>query len=493
MDDRDIVASWRASEGRSDPRGRCGEVGPVAWLRRTAALVAVAGLSAAGCGGAGVPVEQECMAAALYCSGNALMQCSEDGTEASLVEHCESGCLAGQCQDTDAAGDVTTGDAALDAPEGEGTKPDVALQETEAGDAAADADTGCGQCAPGAVTCVDGKFVSTCAPGPDGCGVWSEPESCHDFNPCTDDSCVEGQGCLYNNNKMLCDDQDPCTSPDVCNGGLCQPGPSQCECKQHADCAAKDDANKCNGTFKCLNYICVPDGSSAVVCPPPQSPCDEVSCVPETGLCIEKPLPSGSACDDGDDCTVDDTCNGSTCAGLPMVCESADPQCSQAYCLKGACVSTNVQGSCDDGDPETCKDKCVDGVCKGSGCGVVEGETCLDAIDLGGAGSFEADLCDYTHDLNGSPCSSIGPDVFFKVKPNSMSGYVTVDTAGSTPNTVVALRLWSEADCQSGSDFGCGGVSWGGGLGLTNYLFFSVSTTDGSCGIVKISATVVNL
>jgi len=381
-------------------------------------------------------------------------------------------------------------DADMKVPGDVGDKLDPA--EAESGDKDSLEEAACGECVPGEIKCLDEKFPSTCAPDEAGCGKWGEPQSCIDYNPCTDDLCVAGQGCAYNNNKMPCDDLNPCTGPDSCSGGMCAPGPSTCECQQHADCAGMDDADKCNGTFKCEDYKCIADPQTVVKCLPPSSPCSIVECMPETGLCVEKALQAGAPCDDGDPCTLGDTCENGTCFGELMACEPSDDQCASAKCSNGKCVQTAVSGPCDDGLVETCNDKCADGACKGGSCEVLGGETCYDPIDLGEGGAFEVDLCDYQVDLSAGQCGSTGPDVFFKVKPNSMQGYISIDTTGSIPGVIIALRLWSEDNCASTADFGCGGVSWSGPLGLTNYLFFSASTTDGTCGPVKVTATVFN-
>jgi hypothetical protein len=47
------------------------------------------------------------------------------------------------------------------------------------------------------------------------------PLPCDDNNPCTTDSCKQGNGCVHVLNKDACDDGESCTEGDVCTGGFC--------------------------------------------------------------------------------------------------------------------------------------------------------------------------------------------------------------------------------------------------------------------------------
>jgi hypothetical protein len=64
---------------------------------------------------------------------------------------------------------------------------------------------------------IDSVSLPTCTSGclPGG------PANCNDNNPCTDDSCNPGTGCVYANNANACDDGNPCTANDTCGGGAC--------------------------------------------------------------------------------------------------------------------------------------------------------------------------------------------------------------------------------------------------------------------------------
>ena len=65
------------------------------------------------------------------------------------------------------------------------------------------------------------------------------------------------------------------------------------------------------------------------------NPCTDDMCV--AGSCESAPNTAG--CDDGDVCTVQDTCQATTCVGQPMNCDDANV-CTKDYCWEGNC--TNV-------------------------------------------------------------------------------------------------------------------------------------------------------
>lgn len=129
--------------------------------------------------------------------------------------------------------------------------------------------------------------------------------------------------------------------------------------------------------------------------------CDDAnSCtadVCEAGICGYTTVVG--ACNDGDLCTIDDTCSGMTCIGTPMDCTTLDDACNVGTCnaTAGTCeaIATNEGGTCDDGDPCTETDLCTAGVCGGTsilGCincaTVVEcddANVCSDDACVGGA------------------------------------------------------------------------------------------------------------
>ncbi|MFC1610752.1 hypothetical protein ACFL6C_07330 [Myxococcota bacterium] len=96
--------------------------------------------------------------------------------------------------------------------------------------------------------------------------------------------------------------------------------------------------------------------------------CVVAACV--IGSCEYENAVVGVPCEDGEPCTLDDSCDGSgTCDPGPWdPCDDEEP-CTGDHCEPGqGCVNTNDDSlACDDGDPCTQDDGCRDGACVGSG------------------------------------------------------------------------------------------------------------------------------
>ena len=201
------------------------------------------------------------------------------------------------------------------------------------------------------------------------------PIVCDDGNPCTDDSCDGLGGCVFTENTAECDDNDPCTVADQCKAGACAGVSISCDCQTDEDCEALDDGNLCNGTLACqtdmLPYRCGVEPGTEVVCAEPEGVdaiCLQALCVPETGECLMQPYHEGLACEDGDGCTIGESCQAGVCSGgVAQNCNDGNP-CTDDSCEpEGGCVSTNNSSQCDDGDTCTTGDQCSQGTCTGNG------------------------------------------------------------------------------------------------------------------------------
>jgi hypothetical protein len=134
-------------------------------------------------------------------------------------------------------------------------------------------------------------------------------------------------------------------------------------------------------------------GSDPVVCPGGTGQCESpASCDPTTGACLGGPAPAGTACDDGDLCTQSDSCDGAgNCVGAdPVVCTGGSGQCdAPAACdpATGACVGGPAPDgtACDDGDPCTVDDSCQSGVCEP---GELQPSACLSSFQCYDAASW---------------------------------------------------------------------------------------------------------
>lgn len=199
----------------------------------------------------------------------------------------------------------------------------------------------------------------------------------------TDDVCQIGTcqpdiGCVFGDKTGPCDDGNPCTSDDACLNGVCVGGGNECDCEVDADCGDFDDGDLCNGVVGCIENKCETLPGSAVVCDVVKNgPCTVTECQPATGVCETVPTIDGTACSDGDRCTLDDQCVSGTCTG------TVDRACG------GGCLDS---GDCDDLDPCTI-DECAGGACVyepifGGDC------ACGSDIDCNDANGCTLDVCD---------------------------------------------------------------------------------------------------
>jgi len=201
-----------------------------------------------------------------------------------------------------------------------------------------------------------------------------------------------------------CDDGDACTI-DTCVGGTCNHAPDPACCTASSEC---NDGNLCT-TDACVAGMCsfTPKDCSAL-----SGMCTTGVCDVATGQCISQPKPPTTACDDGDICTVADSCDGAGgCVGMPKDCNDND-SCTADTCVAavGCTHSTLPDGSpCDDGDICTTVDVCTGGVCAGT----VNPNCCQTAsqCDDGDACTIDqcvANTCSHSVAPNGTPCTPVG-------------------------------------------------------------------------------------
>ncbi len=198
--------------------------------------------------------------------------------------------------------------------------------------------------APVGFSCEDGLF---CTDGDqcdgDGSCLGGDPIDCGSLvGQCKLAVCDEDlDECVVAGNKApgtLCNADDyGCTVGDKCSDGQCLPGPV-------ADCSADDD--------DCKAGVCESDD-------------------PLTYSCVLVPKDPGTPCEDGLYCTEDDACdgNGLCSAGIPRDCSQYGSGCISATCdeLSESCITEPAEdgNNCDDGDLCTMEDSCLNGVCVG--------------------------------------------------------------------------------------------------------------------------------
>jgi hypothetical protein len=159
------------------------------------------------------------------------------------------------------------------------------------------------------------------------------PVVCNDNNVCTTDSCDPRTGCAFVNNNNFCDDGNACTIEDMCVGGTCHPGvPVVCNdnnpctadsCIPAQGCvytslppgSACDDGNPCTTGDVCVGGTC---HGAPLVCVAPDQCHLAGACDPISGTCTNPPAPNGTACNDGNPCTSGDVCVNGVCGGTAV-------------------------------------------------------------------------------------------------------------------------------------------------------------------------------
>ncbi len=191
------------------------------------------------------------------------------------------------------------------------------------------------------VVCSDGNLCTSGDACKAGKCVAKSSKSCNDNNDCTADSCDAATGkCVYKSKAdgAFCADGDPCTVGDTCKVGKCTAGGPKCNDKnpctvdkcdpQSGACSAVagndgakcTDDQLCTSDDKCKAGKC---GGVAVKCDDKNS-CTADSCDPKTGKCTSKASPDGGNCDDGNQCTLGDTCKAGKCVAGVDKCTYKD-------------------------------------------------------------------------------------------------------------------------------------------------------------------------
>jgi hypothetical protein len=141
---------------------------------------------------------------------------------------------------------------------------------------------------------------------------------------------------------------------------------SLCQCTTDADCAPLEDGNLCNGTLKCLDFVCIIDPITVVACNPTgDTQCAKSVCDPATAQCAPQASPEGSACDDQNPCTELDQCTNGLCIGAGATCDDSNDCTFDSCSPVTGCQNIPHTQPCDDGDACTANDQCADGACGG--------------------------------------------------------------------------------------------------------------------------------
>jgi hypothetical protein len=175
------------------------------------------------------------------------------------------------------------------------------------------------------------------------------------------------------------------TPPDACHGaGSCVNGACEYPFVEGASC---DDGNACTVGDTCHNNACT--GTAKVCDTPPSAVCTsstnllsyDTTGSCQAGLCVY--AQHNTACGTGgcrNDMCTNDVCGSISCSTPPSACYA-----SMGTCNNGSCTYAFADGvSCDDGDACTTQDSCASGLCQGvpKQCLAPPANTCADAMTL---------------------------------------------------------------------------------------------------------------
>lgn len=200
--------------------------------------------------------------------------------------------------------------------------------------------------------------VGTC--GSQGCIAVPRPDSttCDDSNLCTtNDHCTSG---VCTGTPVDCSG----TVVGTCEVATCDPNTGSCVVGNKSNFSSCDDGLFCTVGEYCSYGVCgngVPRDCSGVA-----DQCNDGVCDENQKSCVKSPR-SGS-CDDGNICTVNDTCNAGSCSGTPLDCTDSTNPCMGICDPASGCVNQPKPDAtaCDDGDACTSNDACLAGVCVGN-------------------------------------------------------------------------------------------------------------------------------
>ncbi len=253
-----------------------------------------------------------------------------------------------------------------------------------------------------------------------------KPADCGDGNPCTIDLCSAKSGACTSlvDNNGKCDDGDACTVGDGCLDGQCTA--NKLACNDGDDCTI----DGCDGQGGC-KHILVPgkdcdDGDACTLgdtcnpvgkCLGKGKACDDANvCTAEQcikGACVITPK-IGKGCDDGDACTHTDRCDPQgSCVSLPVNCDDGNPctavvgPCSTQ---KGCTIAQSDGKSCNDGNLCTIADKCAGASCQGIKLPCDDGNACtVDSCEPKGGCLNVQNPCDDGNDCTSDKCDQPPP------------------------------------------------------------------------------------
>ena len=187
---------------------------------------------------------------------------------------------------------------------------------------------------------------------------------CNMENPCSIDTCSNGW-CHHAKIDSCCVTDSECGSAK-CYTSFCDSFQHVCQTTPKNNGSACNTGNSCTIDETCQNGVC---RGKTLTCDL-NNQCRTGECIGGKG-CVFHNRPNGISCDDTNMCTTEDECYNGMCAvGYSKDCSHIDDPCSVGACdvTTGNCIplARNEGLSCDDGIACTEYDVCVAGTCQGT-------------------------------------------------------------------------------------------------------------------------------
>ena len=207
---------------------------------------------------------------------------------------------------------------------------------------------------------------------------------------CHAGTCGDDHKCQASDAKAdSCSDDNPCTA-DACVQGACAHTPTAPG--SALDC---EDGDACTIGDTCFAGACAPTADANC---DDTNACTHDTCDPASG-CAHTAANGLKSCEDGDACTIGDVCKQGECRGVPAACDD-DNACTNDTCNpKTGCVNHPNDQPCDDSDLCTHEDTCAAGGCAGTPADCGDNNTCT-----ADACSPKTGVCVHTAKKAGSPC-----------------------------------------------------------------------------------------
>ncbi len=235
-----------------------------------------------------------------------------------------------------------------------------------------------------------------------------------------------------------CDDGLACNGAESCAAGSCRPG-QPVDCDDGLECTedkCQEPAGGCDHPVR-QGHCLIGGQCHAAGAAHPDLPC--LACAPANDRLDWSPAPDGSDCDDGDACTMNDTCHQGGCVGLPRDADEdghVDAACPQFGVLADDCNDQSAaahpglaeepaKDNCDDGLDNDC-DGLTDGADPACGCHDHDGDGYLDQA----CGGLDCDDDDASAHPTAREDSATDPDTCADGIDNDCDGQTDADDSG---------------------------------------------------------------